>query len=261
MKIIAKIVLNILFVVAVVLFSISLTLKFQILDTNFWKKTFNDDGIYSQLSTAIKNNLDNQVVAGGGSKNDAAPLTSLVTPDNLKDFIDNNIDNLLGFINGKNKEIVIYIPVKRIPISLLPIGIGRISEQMPIGNLLTEFNVQGISVSQIEQVKIIGTVSTYIFILSAVLIILILFALNFSSLTIFLAGLSIGIGAVVIIFFKNAITLGLLSVQNLAAMILRIVAPPVLQKIYILWLSESLIMIVVSIFLFFINKSYNRKSK
>jgi len=261
MKTLVKIVLNILFIVAVLLFSISLTLNFQILDANFWKNTFNDNGIYSQLSTAIKNNLDSQVVAGGGSKSDAAPLTSLVTPDALKDFIDNNIDNLLGFINGKNKEIVVYIPVQKITGSLLPTGIDGISEEMPINDLLTEFNVQGVSVSQIEQVKILGTVSTYIFVLSAILMILILFALNFSGLTILLGGLFAGIGAVTVFFFKNAITLGLSGEQSLPAIILRIISPPVLQKIYNLWLYESIIMIFVGIVLFFVKKQYNQHNK
>jgi hypothetical protein len=261
MKIFVKIVLNILFVVSIVLFSISLTLKFLVLNPNFWKKTFNDNQIYSQLSTAIKNNLDSQVIAGGGSKSDAAPLTDLVTPDNLKDFINNNIDNLLGFINGKNKEIVVYIPVQKIPSSLLPTGIDGISEQMTLSNLLTEFNIQGVTVTQIEQVKIIGTVSTYIFVLSVILMILILFALNFSGLTILLGGLFVGIGAIIIVFFKNAITLGLSGEQSLPAMILRIISPPVLHQIHNLWFSESLIMFAIGAFLFFVKKQYNQSKK
>ena len=247
MKTLVKIVLNILFVIVFLFFSISLILKFQILDANFWKKTFTANGTYLAISVAIKDNLVSQVVAGGGSKNDATPLTNLVTPDILKDFIENNVDNLLGFINGKNKEIIVYIPIEKIPKTLLAGGTNGISEYMPLSELLTEFNVQGISASQIEQIKVIGIVTNYVFVISGVIVVLILFALNFSGLTILLGGISIGAGALVIVFFRNAVVHGLAGEQNLVAMILKIVSPPVLQQVIKFWTCESLVIILIGI--------------
>lgn len=258
MKIIAKIVLNILFVVIVILFSISLTLKFQILDANFWKNTFNDNGTYSQLSVVIKNNLESQVVTGGGSKGDAAALTDLVTPANVKDVIENNIDNLLGFINDGTKDIFVYLPVDKIPAEFLPVTKNKISEETKLQDLLNEFNIQGVSAVQIEQIKTIGMVANVTLILSIIVMVGILFALNLSGLTLFFGGLFVGVGAIIIVFLENAITLGLSSEQNMVVVILRIVSPPVLQKISSFWLPESLIMIVVGVILLFIKKSYTK---
>jgi hypothetical protein len=261
MKIIIKIILTILFIFFSLTFAISLTLKFQILDSNFWKKTFDDNGTYSQLSTVIKNNLNNQVAAGGGIKSDTAPLTSLVTPENVKDVVENNIDNLLGFINGSKKDIFVYLPIDKIPVEFLPVTKNKISKETKLQDVLNEFNIQGVSAIQIEQIKTIGMVVNVTLILSIIVMIGILYALNFSGLTLFFGGLFVGVGAIIVVFLENAITLGLSGEQNMVVVILRIVSPPVLQKIYNLWLSESLVMIVVGVLLFFIKKPYNKKKK
>lgn len=268
MKIIFKIFLTILFVLFSLILALSITFRFQLLNPNFWKNNFNTNGTYLSLSTIIKNNLEEQVSIGGGIKSDAGVLTNLVTPANLKNVITNNIDNLLGYVNGDRKEILVYIPVDKIPLEILNIGNNKISKQMKLRDVLAEFNIEGISVSQIDQIKNFGSFVNISLLLSLIFDLIIIFVfvkLTDSDKKITSMGVAFVLTGVIILIVSgvteivnNITTQNISMVQNLAAKISGIITSPILKQVIKLWTIEGVILFAIGILFFIIKKPYNQ---
>src|SRR3989344_7248141 len=110
MKFVTKLFLIILFIPLCLAAVLVATVKFQFLDTNFWKTNFKNNNVYTNLSVVLKTVAENQTEKGGGDKNNIEMLTNIVTPEILQDFITRNLGNVLGFANGKREKLLIYIP-------------------------------------------------------------------------------------------------------------------------------------------------------
>ena len=113
----------------------------------------------------------------GGKVGDIQILTDLITPENLQDLIGKNINNVLQFANGKAGELIVYVPVNKIPKQLLSKSFGDMKEQMKLTDLLTEFNVSGISPSQIQMISRVGAGAWLFLIVTCLVSILVLYLL------------------------------------------------------------------------------------
>src|SRR6187401_1056903 len=111
MKFFVKLLLIILFIPVAIVFIFSLTTKFQLLNSSFWKNNFKNNNVYANLSTDLKTYANNQVVKGGGKTSDLRIITDVITPTIIEDFIGRNLDNFLSFANGKRKDLIVYIPI------------------------------------------------------------------------------------------------------------------------------------------------------
>lgn len=100
MKTFASILLVIFFIPLLLISVVSYTLKFQLLDYNFWQSTFQKNNVYQNLASESKGSFESQINSEGGNKNDIQVLTDLITPDNTKDVVDKNLQNFLSFANG-----------------------------------------------------------------------------------------------------------------------------------------------------------------
>lgn len=270
MKVAASTLLIFLFVPLFLIGVLAATVRFQVLDSNFWLSTFSQNNVYANLADVIKKSAEDRTVVGGGSKTDAKVLTNLISPDNVQDIVSRNLLNLLGFVNGSSKELDIYFPVDKVPKGLLPEGLGVISDTIPITTLLNALNVQGFGPSQLKVIGSVGFWSTALLVLDFILLLIILVLLyilvvpgrRFVNLGI---GLLLS-GLIVLASFVFGETVRTSAVVQWSASteffqkILSTFSPIILQKILFLWLFIGAVSVALGVLLFFLKKRvYNKR--
>lgn len=169
LKIIIKILLTIIGIPVFIAVILLMIVKLQLLNPNYWQKIFLANNVYTKVSDVVIKNLNNQVIASGSTKDDAKIIIDLITPENTQDLIDQNIIRVLNYINGKNNNLTLYIPTKRIPDSFL-------SEKQINDNLSNLINTQSL--------KNIGKIVNYLLTLSGFCLIVVfglLFAFSSSN--------------------------------------------------------------------------------
>jgi uncharacterized protein YpmB len=271
-KFIAKLILTLLFIPMFLLFIFAVNLRSQILAPTFWERTFDSQNVYSKISNAINKNLESRAVAEGGKPGDVKIITDIISPENLKDTINKNIYNVLLFANGKSKEIIVYIPVNKIPKELLLNNFGGVTENMKLSDVIKEFNVNGITDAQILMISRVG-ITAWIFLLTtSFLIILILYFLYLlvdsgkrlitPGMALILSGLAAYLINISGTAIRNNWTIDLSRTSNLGDLLIGIITPPIIQGILKMWSTFALTAVVAGFILFFIKKpGYIRKSK
>jgi uncharacterized protein YpmB len=263
MKIVTQIFLSILFLVSFTLLLATSTIKFQILNYNFLVNSFYKHNVYEDLSTSIKASFDKQVKSEGGNKNDIQVLTDLITPDNTADFVNKNLKNSLDFLDGKNKELIVYVPVSKIPKNLISKRISSLSEEMSIKTFASEINFRGIENIPFEEAVQIYKYNTYLWVISGVVSVIFLILLflqtekgkNFSGL-----GISILLSGLVTFVFANIvynlqlIILGKTVSDSLQTVLLTRVLPPVLNNISRTWNIYGCVLVVTGLVFLFVRK-------
>ena len=256
MKVFASVVLVVLFIPLFLVSLFSYTLKFDLLNYNFWQTTLEKNNVYADLTINIKSSFDNQIVKEGGNKNDIKVITDLITTENTKDTMNKNIKNVLDFVNGKTQQINIYLPLDKIPKDLIP------------ESTLTKFNFEDYQNLHLENISKLGEESSYILVGSSalsLLILILLFVLTKEGERL------IGMGLALI--FSGGFTMllvkvgGILSVElinrrvvstSITSVILETISPPVIHEIILKWQAIGIVLVIVGIGLFFVKKpKYN----
>jgi hypothetical protein len=271
MKITAQVLIIIFFVILFFIGLISATFKFGLLDYNFWQNSFGKHDVYQNLATVSKSSFESQINKEGGNKNDIRILTDLITPENAKDVVDNNLRNLLNFTNGASPQLNVYLPIDKVPKNLLPKNIIGIKSEMPIADLLAKFNFQNQQNLQLQNLSHLGIYATYffggcVFFLLLLLIFFILltekgkrfiglgvaFVLS-GSLTFFLANVGVGLNAV--------LSDDLINNSSITTVFAGTIFPPVIREILSVWQILGLILLCVGFILFFVRKPKYNNSK
>ncbi len=177
MKTFAQILMVVLFVIVFAVFLISTTFKFGLLNYSFWTSSFSKHNVYQSLSESIKKYFTDQVNAEGGNKGDVSVLTDLITIENTKDFVDNNLSNFIDFLNGNAGELVVYVPISRAPQGLLPKNIASMNNELTVKQLAEKFNVAGLDQLPLQNLSRVGTVVFYAFVASGVLLVVLMIML------------------------------------------------------------------------------------
>lgn len=271
MKIIAKLILTLLFIPVFLLFILAVNLRSQILAPSFWEKTFDINNTYSKLSISISKNLESQAEAEGGRAGDVKIFTDLASPENLKDAIDKNIYNILQYANGKSKEIIVYVPVNKIPRELLLNNFGGVTENMKLSDVLKEFNVSGITDAQILMISRTGTAAWIFLLATAFLIVLILYFLYLLvdsgkrlvtlGVPLILAGGIVSLASLLGAVIRVNWVKDMVDNPNLANSLIGTAVTPLFQGVLTVWTLFATVFIVIGFVLFFIKKPYNTTSK
>lgn len=268
MKVAAQVLLIVFFVILFFVGLVSTAFKFQLLDYNFWQGTFRKYDVYQNLAVVSKDSFESQIAKEGGNKNDIKILTDLISEENAKDIVDRNLWNLLSFANGKSSQINIYLPVDKVPKSLLPKNISSMKSEMSLPDLLTKFNFRDWQNLPWQELSYLGKTINYFFVgtISLLFLILILLILlvkkgsRFTGLGIAFV-LSGGFSFLLVNIASNiskVLSSGLTSKSSIASVIAGIVIPPVVTEVIYLWQILATVLFAVGAVLFFIKKpGYN----
>lgn len=251
MKFFAKIVLILLIIPISFVALISLTVKFQLLDPNFWKNDFKSNNVYANLSNDLKIYAEDQNIKGGGKTSDLKIITNVITPIIVEDFTTHNLDNTLGFINGDRKELLVYIPISKIPKELAPKSVGLNTEEIPLTALMTKFNVDANTIP-VSQIAYFGQLINYLLIGSlalSILFLVFLFLLTEDGDRFISIGLSVALLGFLTLSFSKIIT----SIQITNKIVLDIL-PSVLLEISKTWTALGFGLIIFGILCFVIKK-------
>ena len=271
MRTVGQIFLVILFVILFFVGLLSATLKFQLLNYNFWTEAFQKNAVYQNLAITSKSAFEFQIAVQGGNRNDITTLTDLITPENAKDVINNNLSNFLNFANGKVSQLNVYLPIDKISANLIPVSMTGFKSEMPLTDLLTKFNFQNSQNLPLQTLSHLGEYSTYIFagaliLFVSTIIFLILLVKSGKRLIslgisfLLTGGLTILIAAIV--NNLNAVfSADLISKTSLTRVIVGAILPPVVMEITTMWHILGLILLFIGVILFFIKKPKYNHSK
>ena len=123
-------------------------LKFRVLSPNFWKTALDKGGVYQQLQNQIAGSLSQSresVRQQGGPTGMSKEMLRLLyidkelTADRFRELVETNLDRLLGYVNGKSKGLVLYLPVKEWDLPVATLGqpaLAKLTGQTPVEEVL-----------------------------------------------------------------------------------------------------------------------------
>lgn len=267
MKTFGKFFLTILFIPLFFLFLINTTVRFQFLNPDFWTKTLTTD-VYEGIRKALVIDLErksSQEVAV-----DPRLFKSLVTSGNLEDFTERNIKNFLDLVNGKTKELKVYIPLSKLPKGLIPGNLGVNSEEISYKELVSLFpGFQGMQIQE-ENLSKLGTSSTLAFLISLLLLSLVIYLMYGATspgkrfvvpavpfiVTGILTLVLVGVGYLI----KLNMGRELIVSTEPAEILLGTLAPPLATEIFRPWVYFGAGLIIVGVLLVFFKKGSSKKS-
>jgi len=116
-------------VITIIYLLILTTLVFFLLNPRFYQNSFSKPGVYKNLEKGLKayarNSLRMELAQQNKSYNNLTvgqrkeidtQIEKLLTPiseENIRDFSDKNIQNILIYANGKTPELTIYLPIMK----------------------------------------------------------------------------------------------------------------------------------------------------
>lgn len=177
MRVFGKISLTLLFIPLFIIFLATTSIRFQLLNANFYISSLANGNVYQQTSDNLKSLIENNTQPGTQNE-EVNTYLSLITPDNLKEVTENNIKNLFEFLNGKSTELIVFLPLDKIPASVLPFGFLLKGNEIPLDTLLTYFGRPGATINPIvlQRAQLITTASLLLWFLSILLLLLIIYS-------------------------------------------------------------------------------------
>lgn len=264
MRFLAQSILNLVISISLTVALLAGTVKFQLLDYNFWKTSFEKQNVYQNIATGSRISLEAQIEDQGGRKSDARVFTDLITTENIKDFLDRNIRNTLSFMNGKSLELYVYIPLKIIPNGLLPQSLIGNQSELPLQDLLTKLNYQDVESLPVKNLSRAKYYATLVFACSILLLAVAIYlsvllveeGRRFTSLgvTMLLFGLSTFFASIIggrLGGFPFANPTG---VTSLAGVLVKNILPPLVDGFALSWLIVGVTFTVIGLVLFFVRK-------
>jgi hypothetical protein len=263
MKFAAKLLLATLFIPAFLLAVLLGTVKYKFLNINSWKTMYAKYDVYQSIATVLKNNLEDKITSSGGNVSDVKVIIDLITPGNLKDFIDKNTVNVLDYVNGRVSEWIVYVPIDKVPKNLLPENLLGIQDNMPIDVLMAKFDV-GPANFNYKQISQIGRSVNLLFFGSLFILIVITGFLIFLTEpgkrfsvfgTVYLiSGLLTLAFYRLGIFANSGVVTGLSQTTTVGDMVTRILVPPMIQEAFRIWFDIGIAASVLGILFLFIKR-------
>lgn len=264
----ASVLLTIFFIVVYFFGLITASFKFQLLNYNFWNSTFQKHHVYQNLATVSKDSFEKQIEKEGGNKNDVRILTDLITPVNVKETVDRNLKNFLGYANGEVHQMNVYLPIDKIPKDFVSKNVSGLKTEMSLQEFLVKFNYQDWENLNFNDVAKTGQVLLYLFIGAAMfllLIIILLILLVEGGARFISMGVAFVLSGGLTFFLISAVwsinTIGsieLMSNASIVAVIAGVMIPSIIIEIVSLWQIVGFITLFFGVVLFFIKKpKYN----
>lgn len=173
MKMVGKSLLVILFIPLFIIFLAATSVRFQLLNQNFYIGSFEKHSVYQQTSDNLKNLIVESYGQEAVSSKQIKTYTDLLTPDTLKLFIEKNIQNIFNFLNYQTPELTVYIPIDKIPATLLPPNFVLKQDSVPLSTFMGYFGRPGATIDPIflQRARLVMTGSFVLWVVSLLLVI------------------------------------------------------------------------------------------
>lgn len=266
MKLIGKIFLVISFIISYVFLLVSVTAKFQLMDTNFWIGTFNESRVYEKVGPTLAKEAQKSFLEAGVNKAEAAVVSAFFSTTSLQSFTEKNIVLILDYVNARSNNLVVYFPVKQVPKDIRE-SLGLTSDQIEVKKLISTFGSQGSPFGDeiFIQLRTLGSYMTISFVVSLISLIIhlpMLYKLETPEKRLVTIGSSFvlsGILTLVLIVYAN-VQLGnvakdlTLPGKEGGQIILGTLIPPLTLSISKLWAILSVVTIIIGVLIFLIKK-------
>lgn len=225
MKTFIKVISSIIFVPLSFILIIAGSLKYQILNTQFWIEVFEKHNVYRQIQFEINDYLDEK---------NANVFKDITTRENIKDFLDKNTGLVIKFFNGKMDDLTFYIPVSRIPRELLPKKMGTLEESMTAKELIQRFNIGGIDPRTFDQFRNSGMVINYVFFTALIFFVAVILLCH--PISIFITGVTL----LSLVYYQNIF---MININKPIDSLIN----PVIGEILISWIFLGLSFVILSL--------------
>ena len=112
-------------------------LKFRLLSPSFWKTALDKGGVYlvlqdkmgelrTQMETSIRKEAGGQAIPKGIT--DLLLIPEQLGSDRLRELVETNLDRLLGYLEGKDKDLTLFLPVKEWKLPVAGLGMPALSQ-------------------------------------------------------------------------------------------------------------------------------------
>jgi len=169
--------------------------RLRVLSPAFWKTALDKGEVYQLLQdqvTKLRVDLEGSVrkQTGGAAlppeiTKVLAPLLSLdkaLTTERFKELAETNVDRLFGYLDGKDKELVLFLPVKEWDLPVAAFGqpaLAKFTAQTPVESV---FPILGMKPEQAKSItEGLGQVKTILGYVTAVWIILLLLTVGIGA--------------------------------------------------------------------------------
>lgn len=269
MKTAAQILTLILAIAFILLGFLAASAKLQILNANFWERTYEKYNVYSDLTMSLKQSIVQETISGGGKASEVESITSLFTESNVKDFFNKNLENILNYANDKSTELMVYIPVGIAPKGFLPARFANLPETMTVSALMEKFNAAGVPADRIQYISLVGRGVDYLLIIDlAVLAVLlgVFYILTQSGKRFVAAGAAFFVSGIIVLafyflgnLFVTQTAPVLLQGHTAAEVMLGTLAPPLISEILKTWAVAGAAICIFGVVLLFVKKPSVKK--
>lgn len=247
MKILGKIVLILLFVSTFFGFLLSTSFRFQFLDAKFWTAILEKPGFYEQVVSVLKK---------GASTSEDMALVSIVAKTETKSALEQNLNNILDFANGKAKQLFIDIP-KGLPVQSGRVSIDQLNSMFPGMPSIVDPN----SLMQLSLAGRNASISWGTSLAFLLVIVVLLYLLTDAGARFISMGVALIVSGIFSLLIIGALTVirinwtkDLATSVNPGDAMLGTLAPPILEKMLGLWLYIAAGAVVLGIIFFFFKK-------
>lgn len=260
------------FVITFLTLLFSLSIKFQLLNADYILKSFRDSDVYPKLTTAIKKAITEQTEKEGGSISETEFIVEIVNENLLRDFIEKNLPEVIGFMNGKIPDPTVYLPISTLPSSLIPKNLA-IKEYTKLSEIPSYFPGMSEGFDADPTFGAIGKtgfVASQVFL--TILIILLILTIMIYRLTtpgekFKHLGITLIFSSILALLLSGFITIArvilsqdlLLPDKEAIQMLIGTLLPPLISGMTNLWVVISLATLLAGIVLLFIKKPALKK--
>lgn len=263
MRFLSKLLLVISIVFSFVILLVSITARFQLLNSSFWIKSLRTADVYTELEPVLTRESKRIFIEEGARSDEIEEVAKIFQKNEIQNLVEKNIVHVLDFVNGKSQNPVVYFPLAQVPDDIKA-NLELTSDEIPVRKLISTFGKSSTPVGEefFVQMRTIGTYLTISFFIALVTILInifLLYKLEFKGarmtalgVSFVLSGLfSIAIAYLIGIYAESTAQSLLVPENELVQIALGTTIIPISENITQLWTIISVATIAVGIILMF----------
>lgn len=279
MKSFIGVIISLTSLISIFVFLVLTTINILFLSPKFYISSLRKPGVYQNLEKGFKISARNSLKAQLSNQNVSydnlttgerqmvdAEIESIISPisvNNIQDFSEKNIARIIDYVNGKTKDLIIYLPIQKWGlakevIDQLPDYLK--SENINIQNLAKDHPELNINVPQLQGFYNLGKKLKSYWLISLALVIFLLFLnliIGGTKNKFIKTGKVITLSGVIALFFawiiriaSNTFGQNIVARSEAADILAGTIMSTLLTNVFILWITFAIVLIITGLVLF-----------